>query len=387
MNAVGGVRIAEPAADLAVVLAVLSSFRNRPLPEKLCWRSSGKSAWPARCAPRRAARTAGGAGNDRRARSPRANAPKQTVNGIEVVAIGKASPRRSPSWSQGRVSLGLDEIRGNNAAPDSRFQGGWIVAGGVSPASTRPCTGVEFAGRSSPGRQLKVARRSAITRCQMAGAARQGVCEFRVNGGCEVGVHKRFMLAGRAEHGGDESPVSRDGSTIEYPLHEPDAESEHGECEGHALGVLEITRVDRLVLDRSDRCGESVREKQRGVLRGAGDHDVAERASVGVGAGNPGPSRAMLRTAVPRRISPPCMNAAAGTGKRAPRSDFGSNRSLAARLPPSVSRSTLANSAPRRAPAAYSAPTRRVGPTSGREAHRSGRNGRAAARRFRPPPA
>ena len=35
VNAVGGVRIGEPAADLAVLLAIVSSFRNRPLPEKL----------------------------------------------------------------------------------------------------------------------------------------------------------------------------------------------------------------------------------------------------------------------------------------------------------------------------------------------------------------
>ena len=32
LNAVGGVRIAEPGADLAVTLAVVSSLRNRPLP-------------------------------------------------------------------------------------------------------------------------------------------------------------------------------------------------------------------------------------------------------------------------------------------------------------------------------------------------------------------
>ncbi|AMC34878.1 DNA repair protein RadA [Janthinobacterium sp. B9-8] len=35
INAVGGVRIAEPAADLAVLLAIVSSLKNRPLPEKL----------------------------------------------------------------------------------------------------------------------------------------------------------------------------------------------------------------------------------------------------------------------------------------------------------------------------------------------------------------
>lgn len=35
LNAVGGVKIMEPAADLAVILAMFSSFRNKPLPEKM----------------------------------------------------------------------------------------------------------------------------------------------------------------------------------------------------------------------------------------------------------------------------------------------------------------------------------------------------------------
>src|SRR5262249_58497580 len=35
VNAVGGVKIAEPAADLAVLMAVVSSLKNPPLPAKL----------------------------------------------------------------------------------------------------------------------------------------------------------------------------------------------------------------------------------------------------------------------------------------------------------------------------------------------------------------
>jgi DNA repair protein RadA/Sms len=35
VNAVGGVRVAEPAADLAVLLAIVSSLRGRPLPQRL----------------------------------------------------------------------------------------------------------------------------------------------------------------------------------------------------------------------------------------------------------------------------------------------------------------------------------------------------------------
>ena len=35
VNAVGGVRISEPAADLAVLMAVVSSLKDRPLPSRL----------------------------------------------------------------------------------------------------------------------------------------------------------------------------------------------------------------------------------------------------------------------------------------------------------------------------------------------------------------
>ena len=35
VNAVGGVKITEPGADLAVLLAIVSSLRNKPLPEKM----------------------------------------------------------------------------------------------------------------------------------------------------------------------------------------------------------------------------------------------------------------------------------------------------------------------------------------------------------------
>ena len=88
VNAVGGVRIAEPAADLAVVLAVLSSFRNRPLPEKLVVFGEVGLAGEVRPAPRGQDRLREAAKlGFRRALIPRANAPKQTVNGIEVVAI------------------------------------------------------------------------------------------------------------------------------------------------------------------------------------------------------------------------------------------------------------------------------------------------------------
>jgi hypothetical protein len=55
VNAVGGVKIAEPAADLAVLLAIV-----RPAQQAAAagWWCSARWAWPARSARRRAARSA-----------------------------------------------------------------------------------------------------------------------------------------------------------------------------------------------------------------------------------------------------------------------------------------------------------------------------------------
>lgn len=58
VNAVGGVKIAEPAADLAVLLAIVSSLRNRPLPAKLV--VFGEVGLAGKSAPRPGARSACG---------------------------------------------------------------------------------------------------------------------------------------------------------------------------------------------------------------------------------------------------------------------------------------------------------------------------------------
>jgi DNA repair protein RadA/Sms len=90
VNAVGGVRIAEPAADLAVLLAIVSSFRNRTLPEKLVVFGEIGLAGEVRPAPRGQERLREAAKlGFRRALIPKANAPKpaQTVDGIEIRAI------------------------------------------------------------------------------------------------------------------------------------------------------------------------------------------------------------------------------------------------------------------------------------------------------------
>ncbi len=88
VNAVGGVRIGEPAADLAVCLAVVSSLTDKPIRAKVAVFGEIGLAGEVRPAPR---------GQDRlkeaaklgfeKAIVPRANQPKAKVSGLEVIAV------------------------------------------------------------------------------------------------------------------------------------------------------------------------------------------------------------------------------------------------------------------------------------------------------------
>jgi DNA repair protein RadA/Sms len=88
VNAVGGVRIGEPAADLAVCLAVVSSFADRAIPAKVLAFGEVGLAGEVRPATR---------GQDRlreaaklgfeRAIVPRANLPKAKIAGLETLAV------------------------------------------------------------------------------------------------------------------------------------------------------------------------------------------------------------------------------------------------------------------------------------------------------------
>jgi DNA repair protein RadA/Sms len=88
VNAVGGVRIGEPAADLAVCLAVVSSLADRPIRSKTVVFGEVGLAGEVRPAPR---------GQDRlkeaaklgfeKAIVPRANLPKAKIGGIEVLGV------------------------------------------------------------------------------------------------------------------------------------------------------------------------------------------------------------------------------------------------------------------------------------------------------------
>jgi DNA repair protein RadA/Sms len=90
VNAVGGVRIAEPAADLAVLLAIVSSMRNRPLPRGLVAFGEVGLAGEIRPAPRGQERLREAAKlGFSLALIPRANAPKHTIEGLEIVAVDR----------------------------------------------------------------------------------------------------------------------------------------------------------------------------------------------------------------------------------------------------------------------------------------------------------
>ena len=88
VNAVGGVRIQEPAADLAVLLAIVSSLRSRPLPAKMVAFGEVGLAGEIRPAPRGQERLKEAAKlGFTHALVPKANAPKQAIKGLEVIAL------------------------------------------------------------------------------------------------------------------------------------------------------------------------------------------------------------------------------------------------------------------------------------------------------------
>jgi DNA repair protein RadA/Sms len=88
VNAVGGVRIEEPAADLAVLAAIVSSIRNRPLPRGMVAFGEVGLAGEVRPAPRGQERLREAAKlGFSLAIIPRANAPKQPIEGMTIVAV------------------------------------------------------------------------------------------------------------------------------------------------------------------------------------------------------------------------------------------------------------------------------------------------------------
>ena len=88
INAVGGVRISEPAADLAVLLSIVSSLKNKALPSKLIVFGEVGLAGEIRPAPRGQERLKEAAKlGFTRALIPEANKPRQAVAGMEIIAV------------------------------------------------------------------------------------------------------------------------------------------------------------------------------------------------------------------------------------------------------------------------------------------------------------
>lgn len=90
VNAVGGVKIAEPAADLAVLLSIVSSMKTKALPRELAVFGEVGLAGEIRPAPRGQERLREAAKlGFTTAIVPKANAPKQKIKGIEVIAVDR----------------------------------------------------------------------------------------------------------------------------------------------------------------------------------------------------------------------------------------------------------------------------------------------------------
>jgi DNA repair protein RadA/Sms len=90
VNAVGGVKITEPAADLAILLAVASSLRDRPLPPGLAVFGEVGLAGEIRPAPRGQDRLKEAAKlGFKTAIVPRANLPRHPIPGIDIHGVDR----------------------------------------------------------------------------------------------------------------------------------------------------------------------------------------------------------------------------------------------------------------------------------------------------------
>ncbi|MFA5627334.1 MAG: DNA repair protein RadA [Thiohalomonadaceae bacterium] len=88
VNVVGGMRVSETAADLATMLAVLSSLRNRPVPQGLVVFGEVGLAGEIRPVPNGQDRLREAAKHGfSRALVPMANRPKQGVAGLEIIGV------------------------------------------------------------------------------------------------------------------------------------------------------------------------------------------------------------------------------------------------------------------------------------------------------------
>ena len=99
VNAVGGVRITEPAADLAVLLAIVSSLKNKPLPGKMVVFGEIGLAGEVRPVQRGQERLKEAAKlGFTRAVIPKANKPKQAIPGMDIVSVERLEQAVANCW-------------------------------------------------------------------------------------------------------------------------------------------------------------------------------------------------------------------------------------------------------------------------------------------------
>jgi DNA repair protein RadA/Sms len=90
LNAVGGVKITEPAADLAILLAIQSSMKNKALPKNLIVFGEVGLAGEIRPCPRGQERLKEAAKlGFKQAIIPKANAPKTNIPGLTIIAVDR----------------------------------------------------------------------------------------------------------------------------------------------------------------------------------------------------------------------------------------------------------------------------------------------------------
>jgi DNA repair protein RadA/Sms len=91
-NVVGGVKVAETSADLALLLAIVSSFRNKALDKELIAFGEIGLAGEIRPVPNGTERISEAAKHGfKRAIVPKANVPKHGIAGIEVIGVATLS--------------------------------------------------------------------------------------------------------------------------------------------------------------------------------------------------------------------------------------------------------------------------------------------------------
>src|SRR5690554_2284236 len=92
VNVVGGVKVTETSADLALLLAIVSSFRDRALPHDLVVFGEVGLAGEIRPVPGGLQRLQEAAKHGfRKAIVPRANCPKTPIDDMEVIGVSKLS--------------------------------------------------------------------------------------------------------------------------------------------------------------------------------------------------------------------------------------------------------------------------------------------------------